>query len=144
MVDGLVIDASVVAKLYLRDEQHVTQTDTLFKRFKEGQVHLVAPRIITYEVPAAIKKGVQWARTPDKVWRDALSSFESLGLVIVDDSKSKQDAIKLSLHYSCHYYDALYLLLAEDLGWNFITAEDKLIRNISQRVNYVFPLANYK
>lgn len=144
VAEQLVVDASVVAKLYLRDEQYTDKTDLLFSRFECGEVHLIAPRLITYEVPACIKKGSARVSASEQVWRNALSSFESLGLSILDDSDAKAEATRLALSYACTYYDALYLLLAEDLGCRFITADDKLIKTLSSRVKYLLFLASYK
>ena len=144
MTEQLVVDASVVAKLYLKDEQHVDKADLLFSRFERGDIQLIAPRVITYEVPAAIKRGAVRAKVGIEVCKAALSSFKSLGLSIVDDSEAKYEAIKLAIDYACQYYDALYLLLAEDLGCHFVTADEKLWRAIHNRVQYLMLLASYK
>jgi predicted nucleic acid-binding protein len=144
MAEQLVVDANIVAKLYLRDEQYTDKADLLFSRFERGETQLIAPRLVTYEVPAAIKKGAARVRAAKEVWQTALSSFESLGLSIVDDSGAKYEATRLALNYACTYYDALYLLLAEDLRCLFITADDKLWRGLRDRVEYILLLASYK
>ena len=144
MAEQLVVDASVVAKLYLKDEQYTDKADLLFSRFEQGGIQLIAPRLITYEVPAAIKRGAVRAKASKEVWQAALSSFQSLGLSIVDDSDAKYEAIRLAINYACGYYDALYLLLAEDLGCPFVTADDRLWRALRTRVEYLLLLASYK
>lgn len=144
MADNLVVDANVIAKLYLRDEQYIDKADLLFDRFQKGNVDLIAPQVITYEVPAAIKKGAARVRASEETWKDAIESFESLGLVVVDDSDAKYDATRLAMNYSIGYYDALYMLLAEDLGCQLVTADDKLWRNLHGRVRYLVLLASYK
>lgn len=144
MTEQLVVDASVVAKLYLKDEQYTDKADLLFSRFEQGDIQLIAPRLITYEVPAAIKRGAVRAKADKEVWQAALSSFQSLGLSIIDDSDAKYEAIRLAINYACAYYDALYLLLAEDLGCPFVTADDRLWRVLRTRVEYLLLLASYK
>jgi len=144
VAEQLVVDASVVAKLYLRDEQYTAKADLLFSRFKQGEVQLIAPRLITYEVPAAIKGGAVRVKAAKEIWRAALSSFESLGLTIIDDSDAKYEATRLALDYFCQYYDALYLLLAQDLGCRFITADEKLWKPLHTRLGYLLLLASYK
>lgn len=144
MAEQLVVDANVVAKLYLKDEQYTDKADLLFSRFERGEVQLIAPRLITYEVPAAIKRGAVRAKAAKEVWQAALSSFDSLGLSIIDDSDAKYEATRLAIDYSCRYYDALYLLLAEDLGCHFITADEKLWRPLHSRLGYLLLLASYK
>ena len=144
MAEQLVVDASVVAKLYLKDEQYTDKADLLFSRFEQGDIQLIAPRLITYEVPAAIKRGAVRAKAGKEVWQAALSSFQSLGLSIINDSDAKYEAIRLAINYACAYYDALYLLLAEDLGCPFVTADDRLWRALRTRVEYLLLLASYK
>lgn len=144
MAEQLVVDASVVAKLYLRDEQYTANADLLFSRFQRGEVQLIAPHLVTYEVPAAIKRGAARVKAAKETWQAALSSFESLGLSIIDDSDAKYEATRLAIHYACAYYDALYLLLAEDLGCRFITADGRLWRTLCAQVEYLLLLASYK
>jgi len=144
VTEQLVVDANVVAKLYLKDEQYTDKADLLFSRFKRGEIHLLAPRLITYEVPAAVKRGVVRMKADEETWRTAIYSFESLGLLIIDDSDAKYEAMRLAIKYGRSYYDALYLLLAEDLGCPLITADDKLFRTLHGRVSYLVSLASYK
>jgi len=144
VTDQLVVDANVVAKLYLKDEQYTDKADLLFSRFKRGEIHLAAPRLITYEVPAVIKRGAVRAKAGEETWRAAIHSFESLGLFIIDDSDAKYEAIRLAINYRCFYFDALYLLLAEDLGCAFITADEKLFRKLHGRLPYLTSLASYR
>jgi predicted nucleic acid-binding protein len=144
MTEQLVVDANVVAKLYLKDEQYTDKSDLLFSRFKRGEIHLAAPRLITYEVPSVIKRGAVRAKAGEETWRAAINSFESLGLLIIDDSGAKYEAMRLAIKYGRSYYDALYLLLAEDLGCPFITADYKLVRALHTRLSYIISLASYK
>ena len=147
MTEQLVVDANVVAKLYLKDEQDTDKADLLFSRFEQGGIQLIAPRIITYEVPAAIQKGAVRAKVGEETWRAAIQSFELLeskGLLIIDDSDAKYEAMRLAIRYGRSYYDALYLLLAEDLGCPFITADGKLLRALQGRVPYLISLARYR
>jgi len=147
VAEQLVVDATVVAKLYLKDEQYTDKAHLLFSRFEEGEIRLVAPRVITYEVPAAIKKGTVRAKADEETWRTAIHSFELLeshGLFIINDSDAKYEAMRLAIKYGSSYYDALYLLLAEDLGCPFITADDKLVRALHAQLSYIISLASYK
>jgi len=141
--EQLVVDANVIAKLYLRDEQYIANADILFTKFQQGEVELVAPRLVTYEVPAAMKKAIAQARVGEQTGHDAIRSLEQLGLVIIDDSEAKHEAFRLAINYGCTYYDAIYLLLAEDLDCPFITADDKLWRPLHHSLPYIVRLASY-
>ena len=51
---ALVVDASVAVKWHLGDEEHADQAVQLLQRFAQGDVELLAPTQIRYEVPSAI------------------------------------------------------------------------------------------
>lgn len=52
-----VIDASVVVKWYLTDEEAADQAASLLITFKQGDFRLAAPSLIEYEVARAIHRG---------------------------------------------------------------------------------------
>jgi len=147
MPQSLVIDASVLAKLFIRDakEQYIDKADLLFSKFENGEVSLFAPYVIVYEVGAALVKAIQQARVGEERGMQAIHSFQKLGLVILEDSEAaREEAFRLAIRYHCpHYYDALYLALAEDLDCPFVTADDKLWRQVQARVSYLIRLAHY-
>jgi hypothetical protein len=60
--EALVVDASVAAKWYLRDETDVEHADLLLTRFTTGELVLVAPEQIRYEIPATISVATLGAR----------------------------------------------------------------------------------
>lgn len=133
ILQQFVVDANVVAKLYLRDEQYIKNADLLFARFSNGQLRLIAPNIISYEVPAIIVKGYRKAQLDEELFKKAVTSFRSLGIVIIDDSGAVSEAMNLALVNQCNYYDALYILLAQDLNCRLITADDRLCRNLKSK-----------
>ena len=57
-----IIDASVVTKWHLRDEQYTEQADALLTEFRDGRVHLLAPDQIRYEVASAIRAALRTKR----------------------------------------------------------------------------------
>src|SRR5687767_8584463 len=52
--EDCVVDASVAAKWYLRDEEHREQANHLLARLSAGRAVLAAPVQIRYEIPSAI------------------------------------------------------------------------------------------
>jgi len=60
-INGLVADASIVAKWYLRDEDPVAEADALASDWEQGRWELVAPGHFPFEVTGAILR----ARTSD-------------------------------------------------------------------------------
>ena len=140
MSQRFVVDTSVVSKLYLRDEVWVANADLLFARFGQGDVELVAPRLIKYEVPASIRKAIAKRRIAEQDAEDAVTRFCQLPLPIIDDLNVTEEAFRLANRYSRSFYDSIFLILAQDLSWNFVTADDKLWKALHNELPYIIHL----
>ncbi len=58
-VSALVLDASVAVKWHLKDEDYAAEAALLLEDFGQGELELVAPAQIRYEVPSAFR----WQRS---------------------------------------------------------------------------------
>jgi predicted nucleic acid-binding protein len=147
MTERLVIDASVLAKLYLRDEEYVEVADRLIDDFVAGAIELAAPQVILYEVPSTIRAAVLRRRLDADEAEKSVRSFLDLGLPLVGDEETLpafvEAAYRMSRDSGCNLYDACYLTVARELGCGLITADTKLIRAISASTIDTIWLADY-
>jgi len=147
MPESWVIDASVAAKWYLRDEANLEQADAVQNAHDRGDVVLTAPRFFSYEVLAVIRNAIAARHiTPADAARFS-QQFVASEFVTAPESESDLfllRAHRLSLRYGCSFYDALYLELAEELGWRFLTAERRLTQLLARRAPYLVELRNYQ
>ena len=143
-----VIDASVVAKIYLRDEEFADEARDIVGRHVRGDVELVAPQFILYEIPSAIEAAVRQRRFDRDDARGALRDFFSLGIRTVGDTDTLPVLIEAAFvraeQLGCRMYDALYLVTAEVLGYEFMTADFKLFQSIRNQVGYALWLGDYR
>lgn len=60
----LVIDASVLAQIYVKDveERFSTIAEDIVEQHIRGSIELVAPQFILYEIPSAIQRAVRRRR----------------------------------------------------------------------------------
>ncbi len=130
----LVIDASVAAKWHLSDEEYEEQALSILSSFAQGQVDLVAPGQIRYEVPAAIAVATRGRRPrlSREQGQEAIAEFLALGIKTVGDDDLVLAAYGLVHRYGCAFYDALYLALAQRLAVPFVTADAKLYHSVSE------------
>lgn len=126
----LVVDASIVAKTYLRDEAFTELADAVLDEQATGNLEIIAPRFILYEIPSALQKAAKQQRISETGAFEAVSNFFELGIVTVGDESEVPDIIKsafvLGQQLGCHLFDALYLAVAEGLGVPFLTADRRL------------------
>ena len=132
--DTFVVDASVAVKWHLNDEEHAEAAARLLTRFGRGELTLVAPDHIRYEVPAAITVatiGTQ-PRLTVQEGQEAIEEFLDLGLTTVSTDDLILAAYPLVHRYNIALYDALYVALALRSQCSFVTADRRLYQRIRQ------------
>jgi predicted nucleic acid-binding protein len=147
---SLVIDASVLAQLYVRDEDEpfTAVADALVRQHSTGSIELVAPQFILYEIPSAIHRAVRRRRLDPRIARLAIRHFFNLGLRTLGSDRSLplliETAFLRASQLGCHVYDALYLVVAETLGYRFITADRRLYDQVREQVDYIVWIEDYR
>lgn len=145
MVDHLVVDASVAVKWYLSEaEDDLDAARLVLDRFSSGELNLVAPDLLVYEVASAISVATM-GRQPrlSRALGDlAIDRFLGLGLRTATGTDLLPAAFALVHRHGCAVYDASYLALAQRLGIRFITADRKLHRRIGDLPEVIW-LADY-
>jgi HxlR-like helix-turn-helix len=77
--EALVVDASVVVKWYLADEEYHEQASLLLPRVSSGLTTLVAPMLLRYEVPAVIVQATRRNRLTPAAAHRAVEEFLDTG-----------------------------------------------------------------
>ena len=142
MNSQFVIDASVVARWYLTDEDTAERAVSLFEQFVQGRVTLFAPSLIMYEVPRALHRALRRRWVTSEMASQYLLRFLDLELTVIYRPEIISGAHQLAERYQCNFYDSCYLALAELLGAPFVLADQKLQRQLAGRLDYLVPL-NY-
>ncbi len=146
----LVVDASVLAQIYVKDEeeQFAYIAEGIVRQYVDGSLDLVAPQVILYEIPSAIHRAVRRRRLSPNDARMAIRHFFNLGVRTLGTDGNLERLIESAYmratQLGCHIYDALYLVVAEVLGYRFVTADRKLYQAIHSRVDYVLWIADYE
>lgn len=125
---NIVLDASVVCKWFLPRETGGKQAEIYKERHIEGKLTVNVPILLFFEVANTLATK---SKLSSKVAVEAISLLDQLGLKqhCLDLPKFFQ-AIKLSKKYQISVYDTAYLVLAQSLRCNFITADEKLFRKV--------------
>jgi predicted nucleic acid-binding protein len=141
MTDLAVLDASVAAKWFLKDEHetHVEEAEELLLRLLADDIELYAPRVIYYEVCQLLTKACR-ARDPSTgTFRlskenalQAAREFLALPIQILDTTEEEYiEALEVAVDHWRNHADMTYIKLAERLDCQWCTGDDKVLRGVS-------------
>jgi predicted nucleic acid-binding protein len=118
-----VLDTSVVYKWYI-EEEDTARALLLRDDFVKRGIETVIPDFLFHELANALRYNPNMEREEVEEIVDNL--FE-LGIeTVLTTPTFTKDALKISYNYQITVYDALYLALAQNLEFEFITADKKL------------------
>lgn len=127
-IDKAVLDTSVVIKWFRTFEPDREKALLLRKRFLNEKLNLVITDLLLYEMANVLRY------KPDLKEPEVISIVQSL-LAMKMEIKSLtlpvlNSAISFAYQYDITVYDAIYISLACEIGYSFITADDKLYGKI--------------
>lgn len=128
-VKKIVLDASVIAKWYLTEENS-DYALRLRDAHVSGSISIVVPTLLIYEVLNAL--GHSGIYSEDELIKLAQSlnryGFERQGL----SGTLKEEAVRTAFKHNMTLYDASYVALAATLNTTLYTADQELIGKTAQ------------
>lgn len=118
----LVIDASVLAKVFLAEDDELVRA--LLSMHRQKNMTIFVPPLLIYEVLNVVTK-----KTSDiKAAKRVFGLLNRFGLAIMDPGsphymRAIADAV---IHPTLSFYDSVYCALAKDFGCSLLTADKKL------------------
>lgn len=119
-MNTLVVDTSVFIKwLNKNNEQHLENADKILEDVKTGQVELVVPELIKYEIGNVLLRGKQLV--PGQAYT-SLGTAYSLPVTFVTESEQQaKETYALAHNLEISYYDASFMSLAKQYGATLVT-----------------------
>jgi predicted nucleic acid-binding protein len=141
----LVIDANVLIKLYV-PEVLSQKADALFRDAENRRVELIAPDLIYPEAGNILwkKQRLKEISRPDV--KEITDAILSLPLVAEPVKLLLPLAVDIATEYNITVYDAAYVALATVYKTTLVTADKKLVVNLSRTIltNNLRWLGTYK
>ncbi len=132
----IVIDASVVLKWYLSDEEHGDRALDILEGHASDRLSLHAPALLEFEVANGLAIAKRRGRVGDDDVLKAMDGFTELGIKLYPLSSFFPKVIAYCDRYKISVYDAAYIALAGELKTNVVTA-DKRLFNSTRKLRFV-------
>lgn len=137
-----VVDASVVLKWYLPDEELGEKAMGLLRDNLAGRTELVAPTLLEYEVVNSLVIAGRRGRIGEGLLRQSVAGFVDLQIPLLSLAGLHEQVVGYCERYRCTAYDASYLALAAAAGLPFVTADDALVNRVKKHLNWVKRLSD--
>lgn len=141
-MNSLVIDASVVLKWYIPDEE-MECADRIKRDFLDKRIRLLAPSIIHYEINNVVLNAVRSKRLSVNKAALALKDFYFSDIGFHSSPSLLLSTFGLAKKYNISSYDASYVALSQSAKVPFYTADAKLLGKVKGRVSLVKSLVEY-
>jgi predicted nucleic acid-binding protein len=122
-----VVDASVVVDLVAPDVGSDAPARILFGNWAAAGTEPVAPSLLWLETSNALLTGIRRSRWSGADADAASARLERIPLRRADSARDQARAFELARRYdNWPVYDMVYVALAERLGMEFVTADERL------------------
>lgn len=138
LAGDFVLDSSVIVKWFCQEEN-----TELALKFREGYVNgyanIAFPDLVIYEIANALRYN---QKITEEDVKNSVNSLIDLDIdIIVPTKKVTESAISLAFKYNITLYDAYFVALAKELGFEFVTADENFYNKIKE-LNFVKLLKN--
>ena len=138
----VVVDASVVLKWQLDDEEYIPQATALRNDFyAQGAIKAIAPHLLIYEVINGIVTATRRKRLTSDKALEVINNLIELGVELKEVEPAR--VLELALEHSLAAYDAAYLALAESEGCELWTGDRPFYQAVKARLPRVKWIGDY-
>jgi predicted nucleic acid-binding protein len=136
----MIVDASVLLHAFLPDEVQPNAM-AVVRHHVSGRLHLKAPALLPYELSNAVWQAERRGRISRDQADRIIESFANLDIEIIPQSWGEM--LPLARRFGRSAYDAAYLTLAERLGEQLITGDERLYNAVKGKLDWVLWIGDY-
>lgn len=129
----LVIDASVLLMAYFPDEDGHRQAQILMGDHSWGNVELLAPPLLRYEITNACLIASRRGRLPFEKAKEVAREILNLADLIAVEDPPFEGVLELSEKLGISAYDGVYLALAKKQRVPLVTGDRRLYNTVHER-----------
>jgi predicted nucleic acid-binding protein len=132
-IPRLVVDASIVVKWTLDDEDHIAEARSILRQYQQGSIDIVVPEHLIHEVINTLVVGVRRGRISLTDAKSAVSDVFLLAMPTASAAMLADSGFDYAFRYGPTFYDAQYLALADLAGCPFVHADRRLHNTLAGR-----------
>jgi len=137
----MIIDASVLLSALFPDEAQ-KQAQAVIRDHVLGNLTLIAPTLLTYELTNAVWQGVRRQRISQEQAEEIMQTVD--GLAIVQESVAWPQILSFAAQFNRSAYDAAYMALAQMQNQPLITGDLRLYNAVHAKLSWVHWVGDYK
>lgn len=130
-----VVDSSVAVK-WFADEADSDKAKNLLAKHLDGEIEFYAPDLFYSEIGNIFWKKVSIQGFSKEDADDSLEKIRRIKVTVSSTLSLFDRSMQIAVTYSRTFYDSLYIALSEDLGYEFVTADERMFNAVHQN----FPL----
>jgi predicted nucleic acid-binding protein len=139
----IVVDASVVLKWFLSDEQFGQAALFLLDKYVSFELGIIAPSLLAYEVLNGLFIAQQRGRIEPEKTIMAFEGFIELEIAKKNISSIYPKIIHFSESYNLSAYDASYLGIADEEGIDLVTADKNFFNKTKSSLKWIKWLGDF-
>lgn len=140
---GIIVDASIAIKWLNPSEELSNFAEKILQDYLDGKIKLAIPEFFYYEIASGISKAIM---------RDYITAIEgqkAIDYILQLDIKTYpipnvKIVYNIAQSYKRSIYDSIYIALAQIMGAEFWTADKKLYNAVSNKLQFVKWIEDYR
>jgi predicted nucleic acid-binding protein len=137
------LDASVIVQ-WLLPEAHSAEVESLLRATLAIGDTIVAPPLLPFEIANALRKRVVRNLLPAQESERLLQQFDTLPISLRTPNQLHQRALVTAKDFGLPaIYDGCYIVLAQQLGCDFWTDDERLLKTLNNRLPFVRWIHDY-
>ena len=136
-MNQVVLDASVILKWYLTDEEYGQKALGLLHQYISNELEILAPTLLEYEVVHGLLIAQKRGRIKEEKIITAIEGFIDLEIKLKNLSHFHSRVVHYGKVYHCSAYDASYLAVAEVEGATMITSDEGLYNLVKKDLKWI-------
>lgn len=140
----IVIDASISLAWLLKEKPYRHQLKKLLDDISMVKIVAIAPTIWLYETVNGLRTAIVRKRITEALAKKKIPDVLEIMPNLYDLEPLIASTFQIATKLDLSIYDASYVALAQEEGYNFFTADEKLYRKVSKKFPFVKLVSEYE